>query len=305
MPSSRLAPTPSGYLHLGNALNFMLTWLLTRHAGGELRLRIDDLDQARVRVEYLDDIFETLDWLGLDYDQGPATVAEHQRRFSQVHFQQTYLKEAEKLLQAGLAFACDCSRKTWQAASPDGQYPGTCRSRQLAPQGKVAWRLLTLSDQAMQWEDGLAGPQQIDLHAEMRDFVIRRKDGIPAYQLASVVDDLEAGTTLIVRGKDLLCSTAAQLFLARQLDQAAFAHVQFYHHPLLLGPDGQKLSKSAGSLSLQHLRQQGTSPAQLWQLLAQNLGLSPQLKLRSGPELLACWQEAGMPLGKGGRGSWG
>jgi len=125
---SRLAPTPSGYLHLGNACNFLLTWLWIRHLGGELWLRIDDLDQARVRPEYIEDIFQQLDWLGLDTDQGPRSVGELQKTWTQQLRTERYLSALTTLKNTGALYRCICSRRQWQAlVGEEGHYPGTCR----------------------------------------------------------------------------------------------------------------------------------------------------------------------------------
>ena len=251
-PISRIAPTPSGYLHLGNAFSFILTWLLVRKRGGVLHLRIDDLDAARRREAYIEDIFRTLDWLGMDYDEGPSGPDDFYRNHSQQHRIPAYEALLQDLRARGALFACTCSRKEIQLAAADGQYPGTCRDRGLpfdAPE--TAWRIRTPENAQATWHDAIRGPQTVFLHAAMRDFVVRRKDGIPAYQIASLSDDLAMGINCIVRGADLLDATAAQLLLADLLDRPAFAHIQWFHHPLLLDAQGHKLSKSQGA-PMQH-----------------------------------------------------
>jgi glutamyl/glutaminyl-tRNA synthetase len=233
---ARLAPTPSGFLHLGNAVNFVLTWLLTRQAGGALHLRIDDLDRARLRRPYLDNIFRVIDWLGLDYDHGPGGPDDFLRHHSQLLHLPEYNAVLRRLAQRpGLVQADARSRTNPQAPAVPLATPG------------AAWRVQVPLRTEIRFPDGWQGPLTVPLAAKMPDFVIRKKDGVAAYQLASVVDDLRLGTTLIVRGQDLLPSTGAQLWLAGQLSEtAAFnaQRVQFFHHPLLTDGRGQKLSKS-------------------------------------------------------------
>jgi glutamyl-tRNA synthetase len=282
MLRSRLAPTPSGYLHIGNAFNFVITWLLTRSQGGRIRLRIDDLDAARMQPAYLSDIFRSLEWLGLDWDEGPTSPDDHRQHHSQSLRHDRYHQALATLVAQGHLFACTCSRREIQAHSPDGQYPGTCRTRAHDLYGpRRAWRLLTPQPAAISWVDGWRGPQHIDLYAQMRDPVLRRKDGLPAYQLASVVDDLDHGVTLIVRGQDLIDSSAAQRFLAAQAGWLAFADIALYHHPLLADAQGQKLSKSEGAPSLRAWRSQHATAAVFYHWLSQQLGWYP---LVSGAE---------------------
>ncbi|MDO7877101.1 glutamate--tRNA ligase family protein [Hymenobacter sp. ASUV-10] len=236
VPVARLAPTPSGFLHLGNAVNFVLTWLLTRRAGGRLYLRIDDLDRARLRRPYLDNIFRVIDWLGIDYDHGPSGPDDFLRHYSQLLHLPDYNAVLRRLSQQpGLVQADVRSRTNPQASAVPLDTPG------------AAWRVPVPSGTQIHFSDGWQGSLTVPLAAQLPDFIIRKKDGVAAYQLASVVDDLRLGTTLIVRGQDLLPSTAAQLWLAAQLTETALFNtprVQFFHHPLLTDGRGQKLSKS-------------------------------------------------------------
>jgi len=275
---SRLAPTPSGYLHLGNAVNFVLTWLLVRQVGGTLHLRIDDLDRARLRPAYLANIFHTLDWLGLDYDTGPRDPADFEQQYSQLHYLANYQTLLDKLSrQAGLVYACTCSRTDILALAPSGRYPGTCRHRQLALNTPgAAWRIHVPDDLVVTFRDGWLGSVQVRLGQDMGDFIVRKKDGDPAYQIGSVADDLRLGTTLIVRGADLLPSTAAQLWLAQQLPETISFNadrIQFLHHPLLPGPDGQKLSKSQQQPLERGVLAQAAGPQVVYQAVARLLGL--------------------------------
>ena len=240
----RLAPTPSGYLHLGNAVNFVLTWLLVRRAGGTLHLRIDDLDRARLRRPYLENIFRVIDWLGIDYDHGPSGPDDFLRHYSQLLHLPDYNYALRRLaLRPALLHGSQRSR-TGQGVGAALTAPG------------AAWRAQVPAGTRVSFPDGWQGAVQVALATELPDFIVRKKDGVAAYQLASVVDDVRLGTTLIVRGLDLLPSTAAQLWLAARLPETkhfASPRVQFFHHGLLTDAAGQKLSKStqvAGNIGI-------------------------------------------------------
>lgn len=278
---SRLAPTPSGYLHLGNGVNFLHTWLRVRKAGGVLKLRIDDLDGDRCKPEYIEDIFRQLDWLGLDWDEGPSSPDDFNRHHSQRLRLERYREVLENLRQRTRLFACICSRKEIQRRSPSGLYPGTCRRLSHRSGAEQAMRIL-VGPEAVLEVDG----RTIDLSREMGDFVVWRRDDRPAYQLASLVDDLDDRINLIVRGEDLRGSTAAQIYLAAILDRGEFARAHFIHHPLLFGPDGRKLSKSDDALSLAALRVRGETPLPIYRAVARQLAISP-LEISSLADLLA------------------
>ncbi|SDK17570.1 glutamyl-tRNA synthetase [Catalinimonas alkaloidigena] len=285
-------------MHLGNAFSFVLTWLLVRHHGGTLHLRIDDADAARVRPEYVDDIFHTLAWLGLDWDTGPEGPADFYRHYSQQLREALYQSALQQLSAVPEAvFACTCTRAQLRRQSVDGLYPGTCRARHRALDTPgCAWRLRVPEGLQVTFQAWGGDSSTVDLSQAMGDFVVRKKDGSPAYQLSSVVDDLHYGTTLIVRGLDLLPSTAAQVYLAQQLAQvtptyAAFGDVLFYHHPLVQLASGEKLSKSAGAQSVREAR---PSAASFYQVIAKSLGYSVPLPT-SAAELLARFAEAALP----------
>lgn len=251
----RLAPTPSGYLHAGNAFNFILTWLAARlHPGASILLRIDDLDADRKRPEYVQDVFDTLDWLGLDWNQGPRSPADFEKNWSQHLRLSVYQDLLAELRAQGLLFACAKSRR---ALAPfQGAYPLEFRNQGLHLDATdVAWRIKTPRDQPLP-----------------ADFVVRRRDGIPAYQIASLADDLYFGSSHVIRGEDLFESTVAQQFLANCLGRTAFLNIQFFHHPLLTDEQGNKLSKSAGALALRTWRTAGKSPETLFAALAEWLG---------------------------------
>ncbi len=275
MVRSRLAPTPSGYLHAGNALNFLLTEALVRRAGGGLHLRIDDLDSARVRPAYLASIFATLDWLSIRWDGGPRDVADFAARYSQhLRLDRYAALLATLAARPGLVYACTCSRtQVAAAAGPAGQYAGTCRDKHLPlATPDATWRVRVPTIATVTLADGLRGPLTLNVATLVGDFVIRKKDGLPAYQTASLADDVADGSTLIVRGEDLLPSTAAQLWLAAQAGDGwtTFADAQLYHHPLLLDSAGRKLSKSQQTpLDRGALHDPTLTPAALRSLAAQ------------------------------------
>ncbi|QNE38216.1 tRNA glutamyl-Q synthetase [Hymenobacter sp. NBH84] len=272
---SRLAPTPSGYLHLGNAVNFVLTWLLTRRAGGTLHLRIDDLDRQRLRPAYLDNIFQTIEWLGLDYDHGPSGPADFEANFSQLHHLAEYQQLLDELRQVpNLLYACRCSRTDIQRAG--GRHPDAACQAQRLPLDtpETAWRAHVPNGLAIKFQDQWQQQTAVPLAADMGDFVVRKKDGVAAYQIASVVDDVRLGTTLVVRGLDLLPSTAAQLWLAGHAEStAAFLCVQFAHHALLPGADGEKLSKSTQASAQRGIMAEAGSPRVVYAVVARLLGL--------------------------------
>lgn len=235
----RLAPTPSGYLHAGNAINFLLNQEAARsQPGARLLLRIDDLDADRKRPEFVQDVFDTLAWLGIGWDEGPRSTGDFEQNWSQHLRLGLYQKLLQKLEKQGLVFACRKSRK--DLAPFGGAYPPEFRAQNLPLDvPDVAWRVAT--------PPGFPMP----------DFIVRRRDGLPAYQIASLADDVHFGITHIVRGEDLRASTAAQLFLAEKLGLTDFLKIRFWHHPLLTNAEGEKLSKSAGADSLRAMRARG------------------------------------------------
>ena len=267
---SRIAPTPSGLLHLGNAVNFILTWLMVRKAGGTLRLRIDDADCLRAKPEYLEDIFRQLDWLKITWDEGPTGPDDFRSRFSQQLRQERYRSFLAELGRLGHLYPCNCSRSTIRQLAPDGVYPGFCRDRAGAFMAGEAQRVRVPEGSVFRVEG-----QEVALCNTMGDFVLWRKEDLPAYQLVSLVDDLDDRINLIVRGQDLLPSTAAQLFLAGLHGNNFFAETTFLHHPLVLGEDGRKLSKSDNALSLAALREKKLSPVPVYQEVARQVGIEP------------------------------
>lgn len=243
----RLAPTPSGFLHLGNGLNFVLNWQAARHNEAKILLRIDDLDADRKRTEFVEDIFETLRWLEIECDEGPKSASDFEKNWSQHRRLDQYFEALKILKKKNLLFACKKSRA--ELAKFEGKYPPEFRQQNLdfdAPD--VAWRIRT--------PDGFAMP----------DFIVRRRDGLPAYQIGSVCDDIFFKITDVIRGEDLWQSTLAQRFIAEKLGWADFLKINFRHHPLVKNEVGEKLSKSAGASSLRALRLSGESSQRVFDL---------------------------------------
>lgn len=234
---SRIAPTPSGFLHLGNITSFYNTWKYVREKDGVLWLRIDDCDASRMRPEFVQDIFDTLNFLGIDWDAGPKDTDDFFKNYSQNLKIDHYRDQLKKI--KAFTYACECSRRDVLKLSDTGIYPGTCLNKNLEYQkDKTCLRVKTNNS------------------IDMGDFVIWRKDDLPAYQLVSLIDDLEMEVNTIFRGEDLRASTQAQLYLNKliggHLDQ-----VKIYHHPLLLDENGRKLSKGEKAFSIKDMRQAG------------------------------------------------
>jgi len=258
----RYAPTPSGFLHLGNGVNLTLTYLLARSLHMPILLRIDDLDADRKRPDYVDDIFHSLDYLGLSYEQGPASPDDFERHWSQRHRLPLYKQTLHALVETGQVYATSFSRQQILAMGANANEQ--MRAQQLPfTMQDVAWRIRI--DQTQVIDNQLT-----------TDFVVRQRSGLPAYQVASLTDDLHFGVTHIVRGDDLRESTAMQQYLARLLGHETFANIPVWHHALLTDSAGNKLSKSAGSTSLKVMREAGQPPALVFAQVAKLLGLPPE-----------------------------
>lgn len=283
MLTGRFAPSPSGRMHLGNVFSALLAWLSVRSRNGRMLLRIEDLDPDRCRPEYIEALKRDLDWLGLDWDEEQTPQS---RRAD------AYRAEFEKLRALGLVYPCYCSRAELHAASAphalDGNviYAGTCRDltkmERAAKTRKPAWRVI-VPDTVITAKDGLQGEYAENLARDCGDFIIRRSDGVYAYQLAVVTDDAAGGVTEVVRGRDLLSSVPRQMWLQRTL---GFPMPAYYHVPLLLAPDGKRLSKREKSLDLGALRETHT-PEQLIGTLAFLAGLQPEQAPVTAAELAA------------------
>lgn len=279
----RFAPSPTGDLHLGNARTALLAWLHARAAGGEFVLRVEDLDFGRVRPGLMESQLEDLRWLGLDWNEGPDVGGQF-GPYLQSQRRDRYEAALERLENKGLIYQCVCSRRDIAAAAtaPNAgdeegpPYPGTCRKPEST--GRIetdrrsgsALRFIA-SPRAVFVRDAVHGERRFHPEAETGDFVVRRKDGVAAYQLSVVVDDAAMGITHVVRGADLLSSTARQILLyeALGLEPPVWIHV-----PLLLGPDGARLAKRHGSVSLRDLRGGGVNPAHVVGWLAGTCGLA-------------------------------
>lgn len=262
----RFAPTPSGRMHLGNVFAAMIAWLSIRSQKGSLVLRMEDLDIQRTRAEYAQTLREDLLWLGFDWDE--ETPPQSQRT-------QVYDRYFEMLMDQGLLYPCYCTRAQLHDVNAphlsDGTYiyPGTCRTLTQPPPGRTpSWRV-KVPQGSWTVNDRLQGQYTEDLSTHCGDFVLRRSDGLYVYQLAVTVDDGEAGVTEVVRGLDLLSSAPRQMYLQKLF---GFSHPEYGHVPLLLAPDGKRLSKRDKSMDLGYLQKEKTAP-ELLGILAHTAGL--------------------------------
>ena len=264
---TRIAPTPSGYLHAGNIASFVFTVGLARERGAEVLLRIDDMDRDRYRREYLEDVFDTLKFLGIPWDRGPRDAHDFENSWSQRLRLRMYEAHLRRLAAGGSVFACSCSRTEISFAG--GRHPRGCleAARPLDEKG-AAWRLAPASDASVRWTEAFWGVRDQMLPEGIAQSVVRKKDGFPAYHLCSVADDAHFGVDAVVRGVDLLDSTLFQLHLAERLGLEAFRSALFVHHPLLRENGGTKLSKSAGALSVMDMRRRGFSPSDVYLAVA-------------------------------------
>lgn len=287
----RFAPSPTGRMHLGNVFSALLSWLSARAQGGTWLLRIEDIDPQRSRLEYADMLMDDLQWLGLEWDGEPCW----QSRRGDI-----YAHYLQQLTDAGLIYPCYCTRAdilaTQAPHESDGRvvYKGTCRN--LPPgsrKGPAALRMKVPDEGRgiVTFTDGHYGTHTVDLTTQCGDFIVRRKDGAWAYQLAVVVDDALMGINEVVRGRDLLLSSPQQIYLAQQL---GFTPPRFTHLPLLCNTAGQRLSKRDKSLDMGCLRQRFT-PNQIIGLLAHAAGLQPTADAVSAQSLVKTfsWNKVG------------
>ena len=266
---TRFAPSPTGDLHLGGAWTALASWVVARRAGGKCVLRVEDLDRPRVVAGSQARIEEDLRWLGLDWDDGPYLQSERT---------DAYERAIAKLGAEGLVYPCDCSRTEIEriASAPhpgeERVYPGRCRD--LDPRRPMRRRpalRVRVPDASVAYEDTIRGIFTQNLAREVGDFVLRRNDGIFAYQLACIVDDLAMGITDVVRGDDLAVSTPRQVWLAGRLGASP---PRYAHVPLVVAPDGGRLEKRNRSVTVRELRQGGVSPERVLGELAFGLGLA-------------------------------
>ena len=274
----RFAPTPSGRMHLGNVFAALIAWLSVRSRGGEMVLRMEDLDTQRTSSDFAQVLRDDLGWLGLDWDR----ETDPQSRRSGV-----YDRYFEKLMDEGLLYPCYCTRSQLHSVNAphlsDGTYvyPGTCRNLTNPPAGrKPAWRVM-VPDKVWSFTDRVQGNYALNLATDCGDMVVRRADGVYVYQLAVTVDDGEAGVTEVVRGMDLLSSAPRQMYLQELL---GFSHPEYGHVPMLLAPDGRRLSKRDQDLDLGQLRLR-LKPEELIGNLACSAGLTEKYVPVSAAEL--------------------
>jgi glutamyl/glutaminyl-tRNA synthetase len=265
----RIAPSPTGHLHLGHARTFWIAHRRAESHGGVLVLRNEDLDRDRVRPEFVAAFLEDLWWFGIRWQEGPDCGGPH-APYSQSERVELHRDALGRLQAAGCVYPCVCSRKDIQAAvraphaaDDEPVYPGTCRCRPVdaIPAGRpVSWRFRVPDGEVLTWNDGGQGVQTRVAGRDFGDFVVLRPDGVPSYQLACVVDDHAMGITEVVRGADLLVSTARQILLYRALGWEPPA---FFHCPLMTDEHGVRLAKRHAALSLRTLRGTGADPERL------------------------------------------
>ena len=282
----RFAPTPSGRMHLGNVFAALIAWLSVRSRDGEMVLRMEDLDTQRTSEEYANLLRQDLNWLGLDYDR--ETPPQSARS-------QVYDRYFEQLQEMGLLYPCYCTRSQLHSVNAphlsDGTYvyPGTCRNltpaQRAAMDRKPAWRVV-VPDREWSFTDRVQGAYALNLAKDCGDMVVRRADGVYVYQLAVTVDDGEAGVTEVVRGMDLLSSAPRQMYLQELF---GFPHPEYGHVPMLLAPDGRRLSKRDRDLDLGQL-QKWVNAETVIGTLAFSAGLIDRQESISAKELATVFQ---------------
>jgi len=292
----RVAPSPTGYLHVGHARTFWTAWQRARNAGGTMVMRMEDLDPDRSRPAFAEAALEDLRWLGIRWHEGPDCGGPH-APYTQSRRKNLYQAAWKRLVQGGWIYPCNCSRKDLAQAlsapheenalseSPTGQfasvydpndepiYPGTCRHKRsslpIMPgnmgyadeiPANVHWRFRVPDGEAIEFNDQNLGPQSFVAGRDFGDFIVLRRDGVPSYQLACAVDDAEMEITEVVRGADLLKSTARQILLNRAL---GYRNPEWFHCRLIVDQNGQRLAKRHDSLSLRSLRQRGITPMRI------------------------------------------
>jgi len=296
-PRTRLAPSPTGALHLGNARTFLVNWALARQRGWQIILRIEDLDGPRFKEGAAETAIELLSWLGLDWDEGP---------YYQRNDLAPYQTATSQLAAERHVYPCRCTRKEIQQATlsaPHGDqhelcYPGTCRPKKqtsvetdLLGSAGVAWRVCVPTGSTT-FRDEFCGEQTYDIGQTVGDFLVGTKLGLPSYQLAVVIDDARQGIDQIVRGDDLLSSTPRQLLLYQLLELEPVP--TYTHLPLVLGEDGRRLAKRHGDSRLLHYREQGVSAERVLGLLGEWCGLGPRRDL-SAADFLTAFDLAKLP----------
>ena len=308
-PRGRLAPSPSWFVHLGNAATALVAWASVRRRSGTLVWRLEDLDGPRTVAGMAEAAEQDLAWLGIDWDEGGGRGGARGPYEQSARFDR-YADALARLAEAGRLFPCTASRKDLAsvARAPHGPasaaYPAVLRPRtlahdwfeQTASAGAAAAVRFRVDPVEVRWTDRLRGARRERVDETVGDFVLRRRDGVYAYQLAVVVDDIDMGIDEVVRGVDLVDSTGRQLLLWDALGARA---PQFAHAPLLRAADGAKLSKRDRALTVRSLREAGASAAQVVGALAHGLGLNPRAAPMSAGEFLGEYDEAAL-----GREDW-
>ena len=303
-PRGRFAPSPTGLMHMGNAWTALLAWLDIRQQGGTVILRMEDLDPDRSRNEYMNALLRDLHWLGLDWDEGPDTGGRH-APYRQSERSGLYEAVFAKLCKLDLVYPCFCSRAELRnvafaphAGETEFPYSGRCRGltaelqKKFRESGRKASFRLKVDSAELSFYDEIYGFQNQKLRESCGDFVIRRADGVFAYQLAVVVDDIDMKVDRIVRGADLLASTPRQLYLWNLLGAPPPV---FLHVPLLQGSDGARLSKRHGSLTIAALRDSGVKPEAVVGRLACWAGLIEKPENIKAAELIPFFSVARLP----------
>jgi glutamyl-tRNA synthetase len=272
MPRTRLAPSPTGALHLGNARTFLVNWAMARQQGWDVVLRIEDLDGPRVKPEASAEAIDILQWLGLDWDEGPL----YQRQDLE-----PYHDALDQLAQQGDTYPCTCTRREIELAALSAphaddhelRYPGTCRTRADPPPNEPAARRLRVRDGITSFHDHFTGPHQHNIQATTGDFLVATKEDLPSYQLAVVIDDARQQIDRVIRGDDLLASTHRQMLLQERL---GLAPPEYWHLPLVVGPDCRRLAKRHGDSRITHYRAHGVRSERIIGLLAEWSGFGPR-----------------------------
>lgn len=298
----RFAPSPSGRMHLGNAWSALLAWLAVRSRGGVMVLRLEDLDPDRCKRSLCDGVEEDLRWLGLDWDEGGSAGGDSYYQSQRGAYYQAAL---DRLRDMELLYPCFCTRGQLHAPNAphrsDGEviYPGTCRNltqEERAERAKTRRPALRIRvpDEEISFTDLLQGEYRENLARDCGDFILRRSDGVFAYQLAVVVDDGLMGINQVVRGSDLLTSTPRQIFLQRLL---GYSTPEYCHVPLLCAPDGRRLSKRESDLTLAALRAAGVTPQEIVGRLACCAGLIDRPEPIRAEELIPLFHPEKLPRG--------
>ena len=296
-PVTRLAPSPTGALHVGNARTFLLNVLLARREGWRVLMRVEDLDGPRTKPEAAAQMLDELRWLGLTWEQ-PIVIQSDRA--------DVYRDALQRLIDSGAAYPCTCSRKDIELAASaphledaTGAYPGTCRGRFASPEQAAeqtgrpaAWRV-RVDETPVHFHDEFAGPQSFNLTRTCGDFVVFRNEAVAGYQLAVVVDDAAAGVDRIVRGDDLLDSAARQIHLRRLL--TSMPEPTYWHLPLVVGPDGRRLAKRHGDTRLATYRRRGCTPQRMAGLLGYLSGILDKRRESDLDELQERFDPARIP----------